>query len=69
MKRSGLNNLKELFSFPIKCLLRIYDSIELWHIRYGSNGYYKILAEYVAPIYAIGEYPYVLEYHYLKSSK
>ena len=56
------NNLKEVLSFPIKCLLRIYDSIDFWHNRYGSNGYFRMLEEYVLPIISIGKYPFILEY-------
>ena len=60
------NNLKELFTLPIICLARIYDSIDFWRNYYGKNGYYKMLDEYVAPIQMIGEIPYALEEIYLK---
>lgn len=63
------NNLKEVFTFPIKCLLRIYDSIDFWHNKYGTNGYFKMLEEYVSPVLAIGEYPYILEYKYILDDK
>ena len=58
-------DIKEIFILPIKCLLRIYDSIDFWNKCYGNNGYYKMLEEYVIPIYAVGDYPYVLDYYYI----
>lgn len=58
-------DLQAMFTFPIKCLLRIYDSIEFWHKQKGINGYYRMLEEYVLPIYAVGRHPYVLEDEYI----
>lgn len=55
------NDLKELFTLPIKCLLRIYDSIDFWNQKYGKNGYYRMLEEYVLPRIYIGKHPFVLE--------
>ena len=63
------NNLKEVFTFPIKCLLRIYDSIDFWHNKYGTNGYFRMLEKYVLPMISIGEYPYILEYKYILDDK
>lgn len=63
------NNLKDLFTFPIKCLLRIYDSIEFWNKRYGKNGYYKMLEEMVIPICFIGNHPFALEDRFLDIEK
>lgn len=61
----GLKDLKGLFTLPIMCLLRIYDSIDFWNKRYGKNGYYKMLEEMVLPIIQVGKYPYALEERYL----
>lgn len=57
-------NLKELFTLPIMCLSRIYDSINFWRNRYGKNGYFRMLEEMVVPILKIGEYPFALEEKY-----
>lgn len=35
--------LKEYYKLPIKCLLRIKDSIDTWEKRSGSNGYFDFL--------------------------
>lgn len=61
----ALNNLKELFTLPIICLGRIYDSIDFWRDRYGKDGYFKMLEEMVIPIMQIGEFPYALNYDFL----
>ena len=58
-------DIKEIFILPIKCLLRIYDSIDFWNKRYGNNGYYKMLKEYVIPLYAMSNYPYIIDYYYI----
>ena len=58
-------DLKGLFTLPIICLARIYDSIDFWREYYGKDGYYQMLKEYVEPIKIIGEYPYALEEKYL----
>lgn len=63
------NNLKKVFSLPIKCLIRVYDSIEFWYKNYGIDGYFRKLEEYVSPVLAIGEYPYILEYKYILDDK
>ena len=68
LTEEGYNNLKDVFTLPIKCLLRIYDSIEFWHDRYGNNGYYRMLEEYVLPIFSVGDYTYILEYKYISSN-
>lgn len=66
LKEEAYNDLKQLFTYPIKCLLRIYDSIDFWNKRYGNNGYYKMLEENVIPVYALGDYPYILESEYIE---
>ena len=58
-------DLRELFTLPIICLNRIYDSIDFWRNRYGKNGYFRMLEEMVVPIRQIGEFPYALEEKYL----
>jgi hypothetical protein len=37
--------LKEYFTIPIKCIIRIYSSIELWEKERGRYGYYEFLKE------------------------
>lgn len=66
VNNEGKNNLKELFTLPIICLVRIYSSVDFWRNRYGKNGYFKMLKEMVIPIMQIGEFPYALEEKYLK---
>lgn len=61
----GKNNLKELFTFPIKCLLKIYDSIEFWIKNKGKEGYFRMLEEYVIDIRHIGPQPFALEDKYI----
>lgn len=61
----GLNDLKGLFTLPIICLTRIYDSIDFWRNRYGKDGYFRMLEEMVIPIRHIGPYPYALDEEYL----
>ncbi len=41
------SDAEKLFIFPVKCLLRIYDSIEFWHKQKGRNGYFRMLEEFV----------------------
>ena len=52
---------------PIICLARIYDSVGFWRIKYGKDGYFRMLEEYVLPLNFIGLYPYALEECYLRS--
>ena len=59
------NDLKGLFTLPIICLNRIYDSIDFWRNRYGKNGYFRMLEEFVVPIRHIGKFPYALLEKYL----
>lgn len=61
----GKKDLKGLFTLPIICLVRIYDSIDFWRDRYGKDGYFKMLEEMVVPIKQVGEFPYALEEKYL----
>ncbi len=60
-------DLKGLFTLPIICLARIYDSVGFWRIKYGKDGYFRMLEEYVLPLNFIGLYPYALEECYLRS--
>ena len=69
LKDEAYNNLKELFTLPIICLTRIYDSIDFWHKRYGCNGYFKMLEEMVVPVRIIGKTTYSLDEKYLKFNK
>lgn len=62
------DELKKLFTFPIKCLLRIYDSIEFWAKRKGKNGYYRMLEEMVCSTMQIGNHPFTLEDKYMKEN-
>ncbi|WP_051534212.1 hypothetical protein [Desulfitibacter alkalitolerans] len=38
-------DLKKYFETPVKCLLRIEKSIELWTKEFGVNGYFKFIEE------------------------
>ena len=40
---NSTESLYEYFTTPIKCLLRIEKSIELWTKEFGSNGYFTFL--------------------------
>jgi len=60
------DDLKKLFTLPIICLRRIYDSVLYWHEVYGKNGYFKMLEEMVLPIMQIGYHPYIIEDKYIK---
>lgn len=69
LKNVDLNkteDLKKLYEFPVKCLLRIYDSIEFWNKFYGKNGYYRMLEEMVLPTKFIGIQPYALDDQYIE---
>lgn len=65
INKLGNANLKDLFTLPVICLLRIYDSIDFWHSYYGIGGYYRMLEEFVLIHICIGKYPYALEDKYL----
>ena len=39
------DNLREFFEEPVKCLLRIESSIELWTKEFGIKGYFDFLEE------------------------
>ena len=39
--------LKEYYKFPVMCLLRIKDSIDLWEKQSGSNGYFDFVENYM----------------------
>lgn len=36
-------NVKDYFTLPIRCLLRIEKSIKLWSEDFGENGYFQII--------------------------
>lgn len=38
-------DLRQFYTVPIMCLLRIKDSIDTWEKRYGSDGYFVFLEE------------------------
>ena len=65
INKLGKEDLKGLFTLPIICLTRIYDSIDFWRMRYGKDGYFKMLEEFVAHVMEIGPYPYALDEKYL----
>ena len=46
---SSPDGLREYFSEPIMCLLRIEASAQMWTDRDGAEGYFDFLEEYVAP--------------------
>ena len=35
------DELRDYYKTPVKCLLRIKDSIDFWERQYGSDGYFK----------------------------
>lgn len=41
------NDLKNFFETPVKCLLRIEKSIELWTKELGVNGYFKFIEDQI----------------------
>ena len=59
------NDLKGLFTLPIICLTRIYDSIDFWRNLYGKDGYFRMLEEMVIPITMIGNSSFALDDKYL----
>ena len=42
-----LEMLKEYYKFPVMCLLRIKDSIDLWEKQSGPNGYFDFVENYM----------------------
>jgi hypothetical protein len=42
---SSSESLREYFENPVKCLLRIESSIEIWTRQFGINGYFNFLEE------------------------
>jgi len=42
---NSAESLYEYFNTPIKCLIRIEKSIELWTKEFGASGYFKFLEE------------------------
>jgi len=45
---NSADGLREYFSEPIKCLLRIEASAQMWMDSSGAEGYFDFLEEYVA---------------------
>ena len=46
----NIEDLKELTEFyraPVKCILRIRESVEHWIRRRGSNGYFEFIEEWI----------------------
>jgi len=41
------DDLKKLYKNPVKCLLRIEKSIELWTKEIGANGYFEIIEDQI----------------------
>jgi hypothetical protein len=44
---NSTDSLKKLFETPVKCLLRIQKSIELWTGEFGTNGYFDFIEEQI----------------------
>lgn len=44
------DNLIKYFDTPVKCLLRIERSIELWTKELGANGYFEFIEEQLGHI-------------------
>ncbi len=63
--QTAKKDLKGLFTLPIICLARIYDSVDFWRSYYGKNGYFKMLEEYVVPLYELSKFKYALPFDYL----
>lgn len=59
-------NLKELFTLPIMCLLRLHESIDTWRELKGKNGYFKMAEEMVAPVFFESAFPYALDEKFLQ---
>ncbi|MDO8548822.1 MAG: hypothetical protein Q7S39_01545 [Ignavibacteria bacterium] len=43
--------LKGYFKLPIKCLLRIEKSIDLWTEQYGNNGYFEFIEDQIGHLF------------------
>lgn len=39
--------LREYYSIPVMCLLRIKDSVDTWEKRSGANGYFLFIEQYM----------------------
>lgn len=39
--------VREYYTAPVQCLIRILDSVDLWEKRKGSNGYFDFLDEWM----------------------
>lgn len=42
---SSESGLQEYFTVPVKCLIRVEDSIQHWTDKWGSSGYFDFLEE------------------------
>lgn len=47
MNMDDKETLKEYYRLPVRCILRIKDSVELWLKKRGSNGYFDFLEEWI----------------------
>jgi hypothetical protein len=47
LDRHSLDDLREHFTHPIQCLLRIEESVELWTKRNGPDGYFNFTEEFM----------------------
>ena len=61
--------LTQIFSLPIKCILRIYDSIEQWTKHGGEYGYFKFIGKFLHEIIPLDSHPFIIEDKYLKEMK
>lgn len=44
---NSIDDMAQYFSTPIKCLIRIEKSVELWTKEYGLNGYFTFLEKQI----------------------
>ena len=57
------DDLREYFSLPIKCLLRIEASIQTWTGEYGASGYFDFLEAHLGIIGNDEKMDYVVAQH------
>jgi small nuclear ribonucleoprotein (snRNP)-like protein len=55
IQEDGSFNAKKYFETPIKCLIRIEDSIKLWTKERGSKGYFTFIENHMGRIVAIDD--------------
>ncbi len=66
---SNKSDLKKLYTLPVICLTRIYESVDFWHQMYGKDGYFRMLEEMVLPFMCLGNHPFILEDEFIKLPK